>query len=136
MSQAVDLCLDASARMVGGEIFVMSMGSCDIIGLAQAVSGSRPLKFVEIGHKPGEKLYEELVTESEAPRTVLDDNLYVVLPDTIDMMSDDMRSGYAVYENLSRLTAPLRSDQNMLSQFEIMSMLRSSGFEPSRGDPQ
>ncbi len=128
MSQAVDLCLDASARMVGGEIFVMSMGSCDIISLAKAASGSRPFQFIEIGHKPGEKLYEELITENEAPRTVLDGNTYVVLPDTIDMMPDDMRSKYTVYEKLQRLKAPLRSDEDPLSQAETVSMLRSAGI--------
>lgn len=128
MSQAVDLCLDASARMVGGEIFVMTMGSCDIISLAKAVSGSRPFQFIEIGRKPGEKLYEELVTENEAPRTVLAGNTYVVLPDTIDMMPDDMRSKYTVYEKLQRLEAPLRSDEDSLSQAEIVSLLRSAGL--------
>jgi len=128
MSQAVDLCLDASARMVGGEIFVMSMGSSDIMSLAKAASGYRAFQFVEIGHKPGEKLYEELVTENEAPRTVVDGNIYVVLPDTIDMMSDDMRSKYIVYENLERLSAPVRSDREQLSQAEIVSMLRSAGL--------
>lgn len=128
MSQAVDLCLDASERMVGGEIFVMNMGSSDIISFAKAVSGSRPLQFIEIGHKPGEKLYEELVTENEAPRTVLDGNTYVVLPDTIDMMPDDMRSKYAAYEKLPRLKAPLRSDESLLSQTEVVSMLRTSGL--------
>jgi len=128
MSQAVDLCLDAAARMVGGEIFVTNMGSSDIMSFAKAVSGRRPLQFVEIGHKPGEKLYEELVTESEAPRTVRDGNTYVVLPDTIDMMPDDVRSKYAFYERLPRLKTPLRSDENLLSQPEVVSMLRTAGL--------
>lgn len=130
MSQAVDLCLDASARMVGGEIFVMSMGSCDIVTLAKAVNGTRQFQFIEVGHKPGEKLYEELVTENEAPRTVLDGNTYVILPDTIDMMPDDIRSRYAAYENLQRLTAPLRSDKNLLPQAQVVAMLRAAGVFP------
>ena len=128
MSQAVELCINAAKRMVGGEVFVMSMGSCDIMSLAKAVSGSRPFQFVEIGHKPGEKLYEELVTESEAPRTVLDKNTYVVLPDTIDMMTDEVRSQYAMYEKLPRLDAPLRSDHELLSDSEVTTMLRSAGL--------
>jgi len=128
MSQAVDLCLAASARMVGGEIFVMNMGSSDIISFAKAASGSRQLEFTEIGHKPGEKLYEELVTENEAPRTVLDGDIYVVLPDTIDMMPDDMRARYTVYDKLPRLKAPLRSDEGLLSQTEVVSMLRAAGI--------
>lgn len=128
MPQAVDLCLDASARMVGGEIFVMNMGSSDILSFAKAVSGSRPLQFTEIGNKPGEKLYEELVTENEAPRTVLDGNTYVVLPDTVDIMVEEMRTRYTVYDKLPRLKTALRSDEGLLSQTEVVSMLRAAGL--------
>lgn len=128
MSQALDLCLDALARMIGGEIFVMNMGSSDIITLAKVVSGDRPLQFIEIGLKPGEKIYEELVTENEAPRTVLDGNTYVILPETVGMMPDDMRDSYAVYEELPRLKTPLRSDESLLSQAEVASMLRTAGL--------
>ncbi|MBU4118743.1 MAG: polysaccharide biosynthesis protein [Proteobacteria bacterium] len=128
MAQAVDLCLNAALRMVGGEIFVTSMGSCDIMSLAKAVSGERPFQFIEIGHKPGEKLYEELVTENEAPRTVLDGNTYVVLPDTIDIMPDDLRAKYTAYEKLPLLSTSLRSDEELLSETEVASMLRSAGL--------
>lgn len=123
MSQAVDLCLTAATRMVGGEIFVMSMGCCDIMSLAKAISGPRPLNYVEIGHKPGEKMYEELVTESEAPRTVIDGNTYVILPDTVDIMPEELRKQYAKYDGLPRLTKPLRSDENFISDAEVVSML-------------
>ena len=128
MSQAVDLCMDAAACMIGGEIFVMNMGSCDIMSLAKALSGSRPFKVTEIGDKPGEKLYEELVTENEAPRTVIDGNKYVVLPSTIEIMPDEIRSKYTKYEHLPRLTTPLRSDDAMLSETEIVSLLRVAGI--------
>ncbi len=126
MSQAVDLCIDASKRMVGGEIFVKNMGSCNIMSLAKAVSGSGQFQFTEIGHKPGEKLYEELVTESEAPRTAIDGNTYIVLSDMVDMLSDELRSEYAVYDDLPRLTDPLRSDESLLSETEVVSMLRAA----------
>ena len=128
MAQAVDLCLNAAIRMVGGEIFVMSMGSSSIMSLAKAVSGSRPFQFVEIGHKAGEKLYEELVTESEAPRTVLDGSMYVVLPDTVDMMSVEIQKHYGTYEKLPRLTTPLRSDHDLLSDAEVADLLNSAGL--------
>jgi len=128
MSQAVDLALDAAGRMVGGEIFVLSMGSCDIISLAKAVNGTVPFRIDEIGLKPGEKLYEDLITEDEAPRTVRLGNMYVILPSTIDMMPDHVRRMYSAYEKLSRLTSPLRSDKGLLTQTQIASMLRSAGL--------
>lgn len=128
LSQAVDLCLHASARMIGGEIFVMSMGSCDIVSLAKAISGARSFRFTEIGHKPGEKLYEELVTENEAPRTVIDGKTYVILPDAISTLPVDLRNRYAAYDGLPRLTAPLRSDTGLLSQAEVEAMLERAGI--------
>jgi FlaA1/EpsC-like NDP-sugar epimerase len=127
MTQAVDLCLDAAASMVGGEIFVMNMGSCDIVSLAKAVAGDRQIEITEIGHKPGEKSYEELVTESEAPRTVLQGDKYIVLPDTIDMMPEEIRDKYAAYDNSPRLTAPLRSDKEQLVEAEVVRLLSDAG---------
>ena len=126
LSQAVDLCLHASAHMIGGEIFVMTMGSCDILSIARAISGARPLRFAEIGQKPGEKLYEELVTDNEAPRTVIDGNIYVVLPEALSTLPMEMRNRYSVYAGLPRLEAPLRSDKEVLSEAEVASMLRSA----------
>ncbi len=128
MEQAVDLCLHAAVEMVGGEIFVMSMGSCNIMAFAKALSGDRPFTHVEVGHKPGEKLYEELVTESEAPRTAFDGNTYVVLPDTVDMMPSEIRDQYTKYEKLPLLSAPLRSDEELLPVAEIATLLRSAGL--------
>lgn len=133
MSQAVDLCLHASERMVGGEIFVMNMGSSDIMTLATAMSGSRPLRVVEIGQRPGEKFYEELVTENEAPRTVVDRNTYVVLPDTIEMMSNEIRSKYAAYDSLPKLKGSLRSDEGTRTAAEVASMLRDAGVIDETG---
>jgi FlaA1/EpsC-like NDP-sugar epimerase len=97
------------------------------MSLAKAISGDRPFRYTEIGHKPGEKLYEELVTENEAPRTAIDGNTYVVLPDTLDMLPAAMRGKYSAYEHLKRLSAPLRSDTDLLSQDQVLAMLRSAG---------
>jgi UDP-N-acetylglucosamine 4,6-dehydratase len=128
MDHAVDLCLKALSKMVGGEIFVSSMGSCNVMSLAKAVSGDRPFDFTEIGIQPGEKIYEELVTESEAQRTVFEGNTYIILPDSMALMSNEKRSQYGVYDKLPRLSAPLRSDDNMLSDVEVEAIIRDAGI--------
>jgi UDP-N-acetylglucosamine 4,6-dehydratase len=128
MHEAVDLCLHAAGSMVGGEIYVRSMGSIGIMSLARAVSGSNAFKYVEIGLKPGEKLYEELVTDSEAPRTVFDGDFLVILPDTLDIMSDEIIEQYGKYEKLRRLSGSVRSDQGLLSDSEVAGMLRRIGL--------
>lgn len=123
MGQAVDLCIFAATEMIGGEIFVMDMGSTDIMTFAKAVSFGNPFNYEVIGFKPGEKLYEELVTEGEALRTVVMGNIYVVCPDTLDMMAVDIQSQYKKYENYAKLGEPLRSDRVPLDENKLRAIL-------------
>ena len=127
LSQGVDLCIDVSEQMVGGEIFVKNMGSCDILSLAKAVAKGTVFETKEIGLKPGEKLYEELLTDSEAPRTVIDGSTYIVLTEMYDDLSETLQNEYSKYDHLPRLSSPLRSDENLLSQAEVELMLQESG---------
>jgi len=70
--EAAQLILEAGAMGEGGEIFILDMGSpVRILDLAQdliKLHGYEPHRDIEIqytGLRPGEKLYEELITEGE-----------------------------------------------------------------------
>lgn len=70
--EACNLVLEAGAMGNGGEIFVFDMGqSVKIYDLAQkmiTLSGLRlgkDIEIIETGLRPGEKLYEELLSDSE-----------------------------------------------------------------------
>jgi len=70
--EAAQLVLQASAIGRGGEVFILHMGEpVRIMDLAETLitlSGLKPhedIKIVEIGMRPGEKLYEELKFDSE-----------------------------------------------------------------------
>jgi FlaA1/EpsC-like NDP-sugar epimerase len=70
--EAAQLILQAGAMGEGGEIFILDMGTpIKIIDLAKdliRLSGFEPGRDIEIqftGLRPGEKLYEELITEGE-----------------------------------------------------------------------
>ncbi len=95
--QAVRLLIDSAYLARGGEVFVTKMPSIKIIDLAQAVIdlaagqfGHRPqdIKLTTIGSKPGEKLYEELMSEEEITRAYELVNYFVVLPAFRDMYKD------------------------------------------------
>jgi len=72
ISEACQLVLEAGFMGMGGEIFVFDMGNpIKIVDLARQMirlSGYVPVKDIEIefiGLRPGEKMYEELLTENE-----------------------------------------------------------------------
>ncbi|MCB1174518.1 MAG: polysaccharide biosynthesis protein [Leptospiraceae bacterium] len=74
--EAVQLVMQAAAMGVGGEVFVLEMGEpVRILDLARemiALSGHIPDRDIKIkftGLRPGEKLYEELLTGAESTMT-------------------------------------------------------------------
>lgn len=83
VEDAAQLVVDTGATMRGGEIHVAKMQAIRIrdLGLAIAeVLGIDGIRFKEIGIRPGEKLYEELVTNDERARTLDIGSRLVVLP--------------------------------------------------------
>ena len=64
--------------MQGGEIFIPKIPSINIIDLAKAIAPRAKLKSV--GVRPGEKLYEALITEEESMRLKEYRNYYAIAP--------------------------------------------------------
>jgi FlaA1/EpsC-like NDP-sugar epimerase len=85
--EASQLVLQAGSYAKGGEIFVLDMGkpvkiydlACELIKL----SGFEPHKDIKIkitGLRPGEKLYEELLTEEEGLSSTMHNKIFVAKP--------------------------------------------------------
>jgi len=68
-------CLD---RMWGGELFVPKIPSYRIADVAEAVDPNCNMEIV--GMRPGEKLHEEMITETDAFNTADFGDYYVILP--------------------------------------------------------
>jgi FlaA1/EpsC-like NDP-sugar epimerase len=84
LEEAVELVLRSAFMATGGEVFVTKMPVARIediaTHMAQALSGDNPVKITEIGAKPGEKMYEELMNDEEVRRTWETGDFFVVLP--------------------------------------------------------
>lgn len=80
LAKGVELVLLALEKMWGGEIFVPKIPSYHIYDVAKAIAPDAELK--EIGIRPGEKLHEEMITETDALSTIEFENYYVILPST------------------------------------------------------
>ncbi len=87
--EAADLVLKSAYLARGGEVFVTKMQVIKIEDLAKAMIellaprfGYDPeeIEIQEIGAKPGEKLYEELMTEEEMRRSLELEDMFVILP--------------------------------------------------------
>jgi UDP-N-acetylglucosamine 4,6-dehydratase len=78
LEQGVELVLYALTHMWGGELFVPKIPSYRITDLAEAIAPDCKLEVV--GIRPGEKLHEEMITETDALNTIAFENHYVILP--------------------------------------------------------
>ena len=82
--EAVSLILQAGAFAVGGEVFVLDMGSPvridDMARKMIRLSGLEPdvdIKIEYTGLRPGEKLYEELLLQAEGMEKTDNDLIYI-----------------------------------------------------------
>lgn len=79
--RAVELILKAATESLGGEIFVLKMPVVKMGDVAKSV-----LEYFDydslrvIGKRPGEKMYEELMTEEESMRALELEEMFAVLP--------------------------------------------------------
>jgi len=93
MSQAVDLVFKSAEMAQGGEVFIFKMPVVNISDLAEVLidglapkygHSSKDIGIEIIGTKPGEKMYEELITEDEASRSLEREDMFIILPEMIE----------------------------------------------------
>ncbi|WLR50591.1 polysaccharide biosynthesis protein [Bacillus tianshenii] len=86
-SQAISLILEANERAYGGEVFVLKMPVIKLKDLVDIIIEEVSKKhniprgridIQEIGLRPGEKMYEELMTEDEARIALEDEEMFVL----------------------------------------------------------
>lgn len=82
LSEAVEFIFKATLLARGGEVFVRKMPIIRIIDLVKVIQErlAHNNNIKEIGIKPGEKLYEELMTKEEERRALERDDMYIILP--------------------------------------------------------
>lgn len=126
VEESVRLVLDSSEQAKGGEVFITKMPVVRIKDLAQAMIeelaplyGKKPyeIKITEIGTKPGEKLYEELMSLEETRRAVELEQYFSVLPafrgiyHDIDYDYDDVVTDLVTNPYVSEEVAPLTVEE-------------------------
>lgn len=99
LTQAASLTLEACKRAKGGEIFVLKMPVINLKDLAEVIIEEvskkynikrDTVKITEIGLRPGEKMYEELMTYEESKYAIEFNNMFAVPP-----IYNDTEHGYS-----------------------------------------
>lgn len=93
--EAVQLVIQAGALANGGEIFVLDMGKpvkiADLATDLVRLSGLTPgvdIKIIYTGIRPGEKLFEEIMTSDEGVSATKHNRIYVTFP--TDLTNDNL----------------------------------------------
>lgn len=134
MSQAVDLVLKSVEMAQGGEVFIFKMPVVKISDLAEVlIEGIAPrygrlpeeISIKIIGTKPGEKMYEELMTEDEAFRSLEREDMYIILPEMRDLLSNFNESVYKASPIISK--DYISRDMIPITKDEIKAILLKDG---------
>lgn len=83
LEEAARLVLDSTWLASGGEVLVTKMPIARIEDIAHIMRETFAVKsdveIIEIGAKPGEKMYEELMNDEEVRRTYEKDNFFIIM---------------------------------------------------------
>ena len=135
MSQAVELVLRSAELAQGGEVFIFKMPTVNIADLAEVLIEELAPQYGYkaddidvkiIGTIPGEKMYEELMTEDEATRSLEREDMFIIAPLIMD--------GLSKYDGSAYDATPIRSkdyvskDVAPLTKDEIRAILKSDGL--------
>ena len=82
LEDGVEMVLWAVENALGREIFVPKIPSYNIEIVANAIAPNAKLEYV--GIRPGEKLHEEMITESDSYNTIDIGKYYIILPSGVE----------------------------------------------------
>ncbi|XCH78729.1 MAG: nucleoside-diphosphate sugar epimerase/dehydratase [Candidatus Dehalobacter alkaniphilus] len=118
--EASQLVIQAGAMASGGEIFILDMGKpVKIVDLAKdliRLSGFEPGKDIQIeftGVRPGEKLYEEILTSEEGTTATKHKRIFVARPNHIN------------HEAIEGLVQKIRERGSYMNREEINTSIRT-----------
>ncbi|MGE0078209.1 MAG: UDP-N-acetylglucosamine 4,6-dehydratase (inverting) [Bacteroidales bacterium] len=116
LEDGVDMVLWAIENALGGEIFVPKIPSYNIETVAKAVAPNA--KLIDVGIRPGEKLHEEMITESDSYNTIEFDKYFAILPSGADKLK------YIKHYNAWEVPVGFKYNSGTNSEWETVESLR------------
>jgi FlaA1/EpsC-like NDP-sugar epimerase len=118
LNQAVDTIFAALAKAKRGETYIPRVPSARMTDLAGVLIGSRPVKTIVTGIRPGEKIHEILVSEEEANRTVSRGDYLAIMP-----MLPELRSPKATEKTI---TGEYSSADDLITKAALAKLLKKN----------
>ena len=126
LEEGVEMVLWAIENSLGGEIFVPKIPSYKIETVAKAIAPEAKLEYV--GIRPGEKLHEDMITESDSYSTIDIGKYYAILPSGSDadaiMFSSLSKSKYIDHYNATEVKPGFRYNSGENEQWVSIEEMR------------
>ncbi len=126
LSEGVDFVINCLKRMVGGEIFIPKIPSYKIMDIKNAIAPNLDTEIV--GIRPGEKLHEEMITQSDSMNTIDCGNYFVILPSTLFLTKEkyDNENGILSKQCEYGFSYNSKNNKNFLSIDEIKTLIKEN----------
>ena len=120
LQDGVDLVMFALNNHLGGEIFVPKIPSYKILDVATAVAPE--CKTEVVGIRPGEKLHEEMITDSDSIHTIDLGRYYAILPSVSFQYTE---ADYLEHHKADKVPFGFKYNSGTNPDWESVSSLRS-----------
>ena len=119
LQAGVDMVMYALSHHLGGEIFVPKIPSYRILDIAEAISPSCETPIV--GIRPGEKLHEEMITDTDSLNTIDLGKYYAILPSVSFTYSED---NYLTHHKAIKVSFGFKYNSGTNEEWETVDSLR------------
>ncbi|MDA8865596.1 UDP-N-acetylglucosamine 4,6-dehydratase (inverting) [Gammaproteobacteria bacterium] len=119
LQAGVDMVLYAIKNHLGGEIFIPKIPSYNILDVANAIGPDCELK--EVGIRPGEKLHEEMITDTDSLNTIDLGDYYAILPSVSFSYSEEQ---YLDHHNAKKVPFGFKYNSGTNDKWETSESLR------------
>ena len=124
LQAGVDMVMYAIENHLGGEIFVPKIPSYKIMDIAEAIAPS--CQTVDVGIRPGEKLHEEMITETDALNTIDLGKYYAILP---SVSFSHEKQDYIKHHNATEVPFGFKYNSGTNNEWETIDSLRAKIIE-------
>lgn len=120
LSEGVNFVAKCFRVNTGGEIFVPKLKTFKVIDLAKAIKKNCQIK--EIGIRPGEKLHEELISETDAFNTIENNSMFIII-DTANKDHSRITQKHKGFKSLKKINSYRSNLGKQLNSSELRKIL-------------